>query len=63
MLGTNVPPIENIPNRPGNDPHELPRRTAAEQQMVSDFLQPDAQSHITDTCTGGPCFDFTFSGP
>ena len=31
--------------------------------MVSDFLQPDGQSHITDTCAGGPCFDFTFSGP
>jgi hypothetical protein len=62
-LGTNVPPIENIPNRPGNDPHELPRRTDAEQDMVSSFLQPNAQSNITDTCLGGPCFDFTFSGP
>ncbi len=34
-LGTNLPPIENIPNRPGNDPHELPRRTDEEQEMVS----------------------------
>ena len=31
--------------------------------MVSDFLQPAAQSHITDTCAGAPCYDFTFSGP
>ena len=61
--GTNAPPIENLPNRSGRDPHELPRRTTAEQQMVSDFLQPDNLSHITDTCAGGPCFDFTFSGP
>jgi hypothetical protein len=63
VLGTNVPPIENIPNRSGADPHELPRRTPAEQQMVSDFLQPNAASQITDTCNGDPCFDFTFSGP
>ncbi len=62
-LGTNVPPIENIPNRDGEDPHELPRRTPAEQQMVSDFLQPDNVSNITDTCGGDPCYDFTFSGP
>jgi hypothetical protein len=63
VLGTDVPPIENLPNRTGVDPHENPRRTAAEQQMVSDFLQPNAQSHITDTCNGSPCFDYTFSGP
>ncbi len=62
-LGTNVPPIANVPNRDGADPHELPRRTPEEQQMVSDFLQPPALSHITDTCGGGPCFDFTFPGP
>ncbi len=62
-LGTNPPHIENIPNREGRDPHEDPRRTVAEQQMVSDFLQLDAASHITDTCEGSPCFDRTFKGP
>lgn len=61
-LGTGVPPLANVPNRSGQDPHELPRRTADEQQMVSDFLRPEALSGITDTC-GGPCYDFTFSGP
>ena len=49
--------------RTGNDPHGLPRRRAAEQQMVSDFLPPNAPSHITDTCNGQPCFDFNFDGP
>lgn len=63
VLGTDVPPIENIPNRTGEDPHENPRRTAAEQQMVSDFLRPNAQSAITDTCGGDPCYDYTFGGP
>ena len=58
-----MPPIPNVPNREGQDPHELPRRTAGEQQMVSEFLQPNAVSHITDTCNGAACYDFTFSGP
>jgi len=62
-LGTDVPPIENLPNRTGVDPHENPRRTPAEQQMVSDFLQPNAQSQITDTCGGNPCYDYLFGGP
>ena len=30
--------------------------------MVSDFLRPDAQSLITDTCAG-PCFAGGFTGP
>lgn len=33
MIGTSPPPISNQPNRDGQDPHELPRRTLAEQQM------------------------------
>lgn len=63
VVGTEPPPIANLPNRSGRDPHGFPRQTPAEQQMVSDFLRPDAQSQITDTCNGGPCFDLTFSGP
>ena len=39
------------------------RDAAAEQQMVSDFLRPDAASAITDTCNGAPCFDGGFTGP
>jgi hypothetical protein len=34
-----------------------------EMQMVSTFLQPDAQSHITDTCNGQPCYAGGFTGP
>jgi hypothetical protein len=63
VLGTDPPPIENLPNRSGVDPHGLPRQAAAEQQMVSDFLRPDAQSSISDTCGGGPCFAGGFTGP
>ncbi len=42
VIGTDPPPIPNVPNTSGEDPHGLPRRTPAEQQMVSDFLRPDA---------------------
>jgi hypothetical protein len=62
VIGTEPPPIENVPNRTGEDSHELPRRTAENQQMISDFLRPNAQSLITDTCGGAPCHDFTFGG-
>jgi hypothetical protein len=31
--------------------------------MVSDFLRPDAQSQITDTCLGLACFAGGFTGP
>ncbi len=62
VIGTNVPPLGNIPNTSGQDPHSLPRREPEEQQMVSDFLRPDAQSAITDTCLG-PCYDGGFAGP
>ena len=62
-IGTNPPPIENLPNRPGVDPHGHPRVAPEEMQMVSDFLRPDAQSAITDTCGGLPCFAGGFTGP
>ena len=60
--GTDPPPIENVPNESGDDPHGDPRREPEERQMVSDFLQPNNLSHIDDEC-GGPCYDFTFDGP
>jgi hypothetical protein len=62
-IGTDPPPLINKPNVSGEDPHGLPRATPAEQQMVSDFLRPDAQSLITDTCLGGPCYSIGFTGP
>ncbi len=62
-IGTDPPPVSNTPNRSGQDPHGLPRVAPAEMQMVSDFLQPDALSNITDTCGGGPCYAGGFTGP
>ena len=63
VTGTDPPPIENIPNRSGEDPHSDPRVDPQQMQMVSDWLRPDAQSQITDTCLGLPCFAGFFDGP
>ena len=65
LLGTDPPPLTNTPNRSGEDPHSNPRKTVQEQQMVSDFLRPNALSNISDTCLGGAgpaCHDYTFGG-
>jgi hypothetical protein len=62
-IGTDPPPVANLANETGEDPHGDPRVAPEEMQMVSDFLQPDAQSHITDTCLGLPCFANGFTGP
>ena len=63
VVGTDPPPIENLPNRSGDDPHSGPRNAAAEQQMVSDFLQPNKKSQITNTCKPLACFAGGFLGP
>jgi len=60
-LGTEPPPYENLPNRVGEDPHGLPRATAAEQQLVSNFF--DGAIQHSDDCGGGPCYSGTFAGP
>ena len=60
--GTDTDPIPNLPNRTGSDPHSYPRNTPAEQQMVSDFLQPErSRATITDTCAGAPCYSNGFT--
>src|SRR5438128_1137957 len=61
FVGTEPPPLENLPNRTGHDPHGLPRATTAEQQLVSDFFEGAIQS--SDNCNEGPCYSVGFSGP
>jgi hypothetical protein len=61
FTGTEPPPYENLPNRTGEDPHELPRNASAEQQLVSDFFAGAIKS--TDNCGGGPCYSNGFAGP
>ena len=61
FIGTEPPPYENLPNRTGEDPHGLPRATAAEQQLVSDFFEGAIQK--SDRCNKGPCYSGSFTGP
>ena len=55
------PPYANLPNEAGQDPHGAPRAAPAEQQLVSDFF--DGAIQQSDTCSGGPCYAGTFTGP
>jgi hypothetical protein len=48
-----APPLENVPNRALEDPHEYPRRTPAARQQKSDFL--DLNGAVTDPCGGVAC--------
>jgi hypothetical protein len=61
FIGTEPPPFENLPNRAGEDPHELPRNTAAEEQLVSDFFEGAIPK--SDRCNQGPCYSGSFTGP
>jgi len=61
FVGTEPPPLENLPNRTGQDPHSLPRATPAEQQLVSDFFEGAIQTR--DNCNEGPCYSDAFTGP
>jgi hypothetical protein len=61
FIGTEPPPLANLPNRTGEDPHGLPRSTPAEQQLVSDFFNGAVQK--TDRCNKGPCYSGSFTGP
>ncbi len=49
--------------RPARIPTAIRGVAPDEMQMVSDFLRPDAQSLITDTCGALPCFAGSFTGP
>jgi len=60
-IGVPPPPLENVPNRAGEDPHGAPRGAPEAVQLVSEFLQPGGA--ITDVCAGGPCHAGGWTGP
>jgi hypothetical protein len=51
VVGPN--PLENVPNRSGQDPHEHPRATPAARFQKSAFLRTDGV--VIDVCGGAPC--------
>jgi hypothetical protein len=61
FIGVEPPPFENLPNRPGEDPHSAPRAAPAEQQLVSDFFNGAIPK--SDRCERGPCYAGSFTGP
>ena len=61
MVGVTPPPLANIPNFGGEDPHSAPRAASNEQQTVSDFFEGSIPS--TDNCEAKACFAGGFTGP
>jgi hypothetical protein len=57
---TPLPPVTNIPNRGGNDPHAFPRSTVAARNQKSAWLSPGGS--LIDVCGGAACRTDNFSG-
>jgi hypothetical protein len=51
-FGTPAPPLGNVPNRAGTDPHGLGRGQLDVLTVAVSFLD---QGTLVDTCGGGPC--------
>ena len=50
--GTPLPPIDNLPPREGQNPHEDPRRAVDAVEQIDHFLRTGS---VIDVCGGGPC--------
>ena len=51
-FGTQAPPLGNVPNRAGEDPHGMGRGQVDVLTVATMFLD---KGSLTDTCGGGPC--------
>jgi hypothetical protein len=51
--GAPTPPIENVPNRMGTDPHSDPRKDVDARVQKSEFLKTGGM--VVDVCSGAPC--------
>jgi hypothetical protein len=61
--GTDAPPISDVPNRVGDDPHEAPRRAPWGQVQKANFLWPADRSRVTNPQPGGaPYFAWGWDG-
>jgi hypothetical protein len=60
VVGTDAPPVENLPNRTGDDPHDNVRAMPAARLQKAAFL---INGLIVDVCGGGPCHAGTWTGP
>ena len=53
--GTPAPPVANLPNRAGHDPHPDPRSDPAARRQKSAFLEPGGA--VVNVCGDQPCRD------
>jgi hypothetical protein len=51
-FGTPTPPVGNVPNRGGEDPHGMGRDQLEVLNLAKAFLE---RGELIDTCAGGPC--------
>ncbi len=51
-FGTDAPPLGNVPNRAGEDPHGMGRGQVDVLTVATSFLD---EGILADTCGGGPC--------
>ncbi|MGI8757445.1 MAG: hypothetical protein ACR2MB_16630 [Acidimicrobiales bacterium] len=52
-FGTPPPPVANLPNRAGDDPHDMDADTPSALDVVAAFLAPNGE--VIDTCGAKPC--------
>jgi hypothetical protein len=60
-IGVPPPPLENVANRAGEDPHGAPRGAPEALALISQFLSPAGA--ITDVCGGEACHAGGWTGP
>jgi len=60
--GTTPPPVENVPNRSGIDPHGPDAsETSAGQRQIASFLR--VRGRVVEVCDEHPCYLEGWSGP
>jgi hypothetical protein len=59
--GTAPPPLINVPDQAGQDPHELPRSDKDARRQKSAFLKPGGK--VINVCGNHPCYDDDYKGP
>ncbi|MGZ5359179.1 MAG: hypothetical protein ACXWF9_09320 [Solirubrobacterales bacterium] len=60
-IGVPPPPLENVPNRAGEDPHGAPRGAPLAMLAIAGFLAPDGA--LTNVCGPVPCYAGGYTGP
>jgi hypothetical protein len=59
--GAPASPLENVPNRAGEDPHSAPRSEVSARVQKSEFLKVDGK--VVEVCGTAPCFARGFTAP